>query len=295
LYAATSRRVAIREKRRYALNRADRELSTVTSQNDRGGASDELLLRLWRIPRYGGAGALAWRQLKGAARHRNSLLVAMIAPTIFACSPIFIIEHPFTAFLATAGTLAFYTFLLLPTALRFDFRRDLDRLATLKVLPISPAAAIVGQTLAPVLIATAFQSAVLAFATVALSLPSHHFLMAMLVMMPLNVLVFGLDNLIYLLYPYRLQQEGLEIFLRTMLTFTGKGLLFTIGLAAMTAWGFTAAALTSGIAQRLGSATITYTVFIGGMVAGSTFLAALVLYLLCRTYRNLNPIEDLPR
>ena len=71
--------------------------------------------------------------------------------------------------------------------------------------------------------------------------------MAMLVMIPLNVLVFGLDNLIFLLYPYRVQQEGLEIFLRTMLTFTGKGLLFTVGLVAMSAWGFAAAALTRGI------------------------------------------------
>ena len=65
--------------------------------------------------------------------------------------------------------------------------------------------------------------------------------MAMLVMMPLNVLVFGLDNLIYLLYPYRLQQEGLEIFVRTMLTFTGKGLLFALGFGAMSLWGFAAA------------------------------------------------------
>jgi hypothetical protein len=207
----------------------------------------------------------------------------------------FLIEDPFTAFLATAGTLAFYTFLLLPTALRFDFRRDLDRLSALKVLPITPAAAVVGQTLAPVLIATLFQSAVLAFAIAVQSLPPHHFFMAMLVMIPTNVLVFGLDNLIYLLYPYRVQQEGLEIFLRTMLTFTGKGLLFAVGLAAMSAWGFAAAALTSGISQQMGSAIITYTVFIGGMTVGSTILASLVLYTLCRAYQNLNPIEDIPR
>ncbi|HJS09118.1 MAG TPA: hypothetical protein VJ809_15720, partial [Pirellulales bacterium] len=226
---------------------------------------------------------------------RNSLLVAMIAPAIFASSPIFILKDPFTAFLATAGTLAFYTFLLLPTALRFDFRRDLDRLSALKVLPITPAAAVVGQTLAPVLIATLFQSAVLAFAIAVQSLPPHHFFMAMLVMIPTNVLVFGLDNLIYLLYPYRVQQEGLEIFLRTMLTFTGKGLLFAVGLAAMSAWGFAAAALTSGISQQMGSAIITYTVFIGGMTVGSTILASLVLYTLCRAYQNLNPIEDIPR
>ena len=145
------------------------------------------------------------------------------------------------------------------------------------------------------LIATLFQSAVLAFAIAVQSLPPHHFFMAMLVMIPTNVLVFGLDNLIYLLYPYRVQQEGLEIFLRTMLTFTGKGLLFAVGLAAMSAWGFAAAALTSGISQQMGSAIITYTVFIGGMTVGSTILASLVLYTLCRAYQNLNPIEDIPR
>jgi hypothetical protein len=295
LYAGTNRRMTVREKNDYARNCATLESITASAQNERSDASEASRLRLCRIPRWGGAGALAWRQLTGARRHGNSLLVAMIAPAIFASSPIFIMEDPFTALLATAGTLAFYTFLLLPTALRFDFRRDLNRLATLKVLPISPAAAVIGQTLAPVLIATVFQSAVLGFAIAVESLPLHHFFMAMLVMIPLNVLVFGLDNLIYLLYPYRVQQEGLEIFLRTMLTFTGKGLLFTVGLAAMSAWGFAAAALTSGISQQMGSAIITYTVFIAGMTAGSAVLASLVLYTLCRTYRNLNPIEDIPR
>jgi hypothetical protein len=296
LYGVTSRRVALREKRIYATNRADRQFVTGSMQNERPGRlGNETLLGLWRIPRFGGAGALAWRQLKGASRHWSSLLVAMIAPAIFASSPLFIVADPFTGFLATAGTLAFYTFLLLPTALRFDFRRDLDRLATLKVLPIAPAAVAIGQMLAPVLVATVFQGAVLAFAIVVQSLPPHHFLMAMLVMVPINVLVFALDNLIYLLYPYRVQQEGLEVFLRTMLTFTGKGLLFAAGLAAMSAWGFAAAALTSGISPRTGSANMTYIVFIAGMLAGSIFLASLALYALCRTYRNLNPIEDLPR
>ena len=183
----------------------------------------------------------------------------------------------------------------MPTALRFDFRRDLDRLATLKGLPITPAAAAVGQTLAPVLIASLFQSGVLAFAVGARSLPAHHLCMAMLVMIPLNVLVFGLDNLIYLLYPYRVQQEGLEIFLRTILTFTGKGLLFVGGLGATSAWGIAAAALARGFSHWLGSAINAYTVFAAGMIAGPSVLAALVLCGLSRAYRDMNPIEDLPR
>ena len=117
----------------------------------------------------------------------------------------------------------------------------------------------------------------------------------MLVMAPLNVVVFGLDNLIFLLYPYRMQQEGLEIFLRTMLTFTGKGLLFAVGMAAVSVWGFAAAALTRGISHWTGCTINAYAVFAGGMIVGSALFAALVLYGLCRTYHNLNPIEDLPR
>ena len=53
-----------------------------------------------------------------------------------AMTPMFVLADPLGAFLSTAGALAFYTFLLLPTALRFDFRRDLDRLALFKSLPI---------------------------------------------------------------------------------------------------------------------------------------------------------------
>jgi hypothetical protein len=243
----------------------------------------------------GGAGALAWRQLIGARRHWGSLLTAMIAPAVLACAPCLAIADPYMALLTTAGTLAFYSFLLLPTALRFDFRRDLDRLATLKGLPITPAAAAIGQTLAPVLIAALFQSAVLAFAIVARSLPPQHFFVTMLVLIPLNVLGFGLDNLIYLLYPYRLQQEGLEIFLRTMLTFTAKGLLFTVGLVALSAWGLAAAALIGGISHWTGSAISAYAVFIGGLVAGTSCLAALVLFGLSRTYRKMDPVEGIPR
>jgi hypothetical protein len=296
LYSVTSRRVAQREKHNYRTSGAVRDVLAGSTQSKLGSTlGAETILRLRLIPRWGGAGALAWRQLVGARRHWGSLLTAMIAPAVLACAPCFVIADPYIAFLATTGTLAFYTFLLLPTALRFDFRRDLDRLATLKGLPITPAAAAIGQTLAPVLIASVFQCAVLAFAVAARSLPPNHLFMAILVMIPLNVLVFGLDNLIYLLYPYRVQQEGLEIFLRTMLTFTGKGLLFGLGLEAMSVWGFASAAMTRGMSHWTGSPINAYAVFTGGMIVGPSLLAALVLFGLCRTYRNMNPIEDIPR
>jgi hypothetical protein len=248
-----------------------------------------------RIRRLAGAGPLAWRQLVAARRHWGNLLTAMIAPAILASLPSFVVEDPYIAFLATTGALSFYTLLLLPTALRFDFRRDLDRLATLKGLPVTPAATVIGQTLAPVIITTVFQAAVVAFALAVQSLPLYLLPVTMLILLPMNAFIFGLDNLIYLLYPYRMQQEGLEIFLRTMLTFTGKGLLFAVGLAAMSAWGFVAATVCRGVTSWTGAGINAYAVFAAGLIAGMSLLAVLVLYATSRTYGRLDPIEDLPR
>jgi hypothetical protein len=293
LYTTTAERVANREQRAYSVTIRRRTQNFVARRHSHPTAVDAPALA--RVPHLGGAGALVWRQLIGARRAWGSLLTAMIAPAVLACAPCFVIVDPHIALLATAGTLAFYTFLLLPTAVRFDFRRDLDRMAMLKGLPISPAATVIGQTFTPVLIATAFQSAVVAFAIVARSLSPHYFVSTMLVMVPLNALVFSLDNLIYLLYPYRLQQEGVEIFVRTMLTFTGKGLLFALGLGAMSVWGFAAALLTRAASHGTGFAIDPFAVFTAGMVAGPTALTAVVLFALCRTYRRMDPIEDIPR
>ena len=296
LYAVTVRRMAIREKRHYRPAGATRRVLSGPPQIELGPLPSAAFLRpLPCIPRWGGSGALAWRQLIGARRHWGGLLTAMIAPAVFAGASCFVIADPFAAFLATTGTVAFYTFLLLPTALRFDFRRDLDRLTTLKSLPVTPAAVVIGQTLTPVLIATLFQCVVLTFAIIARSLPPHLLLMAMLVLTPLNVLVFGLENLIYLLYPYRVHQEGLEIFVRTMLTFTGKGLLFTVGLVVMSVWGFAASDVARAISPWTVVAINASALFTAGMIVGLFLLAAFVLYGLCRTYRNLDVVDDIPR
>ena len=295
LYAMTMRFVAERERRNFHIvekRRADvRSARNEIRQMRTGGLAP--LLR--QMPRWGGASALVWRQLIGARRSWGSLLTAMIAPAVLACAPCFVIADADIALLATAGTLAFYTFLLLPTAVRFDFRRDLDRIAMFKGLPIAPAAAVIGQVIVPVFIATLFQSVVLAFATYSRSLPLHYCLSAMLVLLPLNALVFSLDNLIFLLYPYRLQQEGVEIFVRTMLTFTGKGLLFALGLGAMSLWGFAAADLTREFSRSTGITIDAFAVFTAGMVAGPCALTSVALYALSRTYHCLDPAEDIPR
>jgi hypothetical protein len=79
-----------------------------------------------------------------------------------------------------------------------------------------------------------------------------------------------------------------------MLTFTGKGLLFTAGLAALTTWGFTAATLTHNISAWTGWHIDAYAVFAAGTIAGPSLVAMLLLIALGRTYRGMDPIEDTP-
>ncbi|HEV3022020.1 MAG TPA: hypothetical protein VGX76_06120, partial [Pirellulales bacterium] len=101
LYAIMSRRVVNREKRNYRADHAAGDSIAGSNQNDRTTLRSELLLPRRRVPRWGGAGALAWRQLVGARRQWGSLMTALIAPAVVACAPCFVIARPEIAFLAT--------------------------------------------------------------------------------------------------------------------------------------------------------------------------------------------------
>lgn len=251
----------------------------------------ESLRVVWRLQ---GAGPLAWRQLLAARLQWGSLATAMVAPAVLAITPSFVVDDPEIAYLASSGALAFYTFLLLPTAVRLDFRRDLNRLLTLKALPIAPLQVAIGQLLAPVILATAFQGVVLTVAAAICHMPLHWTFVTLLVFLPMNVFVFGLDNLIYLLYPYRIKQEGMIIFLRTILTFTGKGMLFALGLGLMSVWGIAAANLARAVAAA-GFSLNAHAVFVTGMFAGMAMLAALIVLSLYQAFHRIDPVEDIPR
>ena len=246
------------------------------------------------IGRLGPMGAIAWRQWLGSRRVAGSLLTALVIPGVMAMTPMFVIPDPLVAFLSTAGALAFYTFLLLPTALRFDFRRDLDRLETFKSLPIPASKMAVGQLLTPVLISTLFQAVVLALSAVIHGQSFPFYLATVLVLLPMNILVFALDNLIFLLYPYRAGQEGLDIFLRTMLTFTGKGLLFVLGLGTISVWGYGAARIAQPLSSQLDAAAHGYTLFAAGLLLGMCLVSWGLVFALQHAYERLNPVEDIP-
>jgi hypothetical protein len=185
------------------------------------------------VPQWLGIGPLVWRQLLGVRMHFGGLLLALTAPAILSGLPLMQRLSPVTTFGSVAAALAFYSLLLLPAGLKFDFRRDVERLEIFKTLPIGSTSIVLGQLAAPVLVATVFQLLVLIAAAVLRPVPAAYVAGAIAFLFPMNLLIFSMENAIFLLYPYRPNQEGLEVFLRTTLTFTAKSLLFALALVVV--------------------------------------------------------------
>lgn len=241
--------------------------------------------------RWGGFGSVAWRQLLGAWHYRTTLAISLGVPVLLCCIPLLAKHEPFVMLLNIVGGIVFYSFLLLPSALMLDFRRDINRIVVLKSLPIGPLAMTLGQLAAPVLICSAFQWTVLLIATTLGNIIAWQAFVAALMLIPTNTLIFAIENFIFLLAPYRRNQEGIDVFLRTILTFTGKGVLFAVGLLFCLAWAFTAKALATSISD---SPAATATLFALGIWIMTCLLASGFTWGIVRLYRRFDPSQDAP-
>lgn len=225
------------------------------------------------------AGPLVWRQAKRAHRYVGSLLVSMGIPAMLACIPLFSVPSGEVAFVAVVCGVLFYTFVLLPEAIKFDFRLDMDHLATLKLLPMTSTRVVIGQLVTPVVLALSFQVAVILFAGLYRDVGWRLIAGAVAVTSPLTVVFVALDNLVFLLYPHRPTQEGFEAFVRTILKFTGKSLLLVIAGAVLVFWAPAAAAIASGLPS-----INTATVFYSGLSCGIFALALIMIRCVITAY-----------
>lgn len=224
-------------------------------------------------------GPLVWRQCKRAKRYAGSLLVSMGIPAMLSCLPLFSVPNPVVAFVAVVCGLLFYTFVLLPEAIKFDFRLDMDHLCHLKMLPMSSRRIVFCQLATPVVLALMFQVAVILFAGIYRGVNVNLILGAIAVTSPLTVVFVALDNLVFLLYPHRPTQEGFEAFIRTILKFTGKSLLLVLTGAVLVFWAPMAAAIAGQLA-----AISTATVFYAGISLGVAAVACIIVRLVITAY-----------
>ena len=103
-----------------------------------------------------------------------------------------------------------------------------------------------------------------------------------------NVLIFAVENLVFLLSPHRLRQEGVEVFLRTTLVFTAKFLLFAAGLLVVFLWLGLAQHFTSSIPSLKAMVSLR-AIFVFGIWLASCLGAATLTSLLVRTFKRYDP------
>ena len=246
----------------------------------------------YRVPFFGGAGPLAWRQCLGFWSYKKPMLVALGIPFLLCCLPAFSDVRGILLLANVSAAVVFYSFLLLPTTCKFDFRRDVDRLVMLKSLPVTSTQVVLGQVAGPVLLTIVFQSLVfLAAFCLNPSYPFYLSLLAIAVMLPLNTVIFGFENLLFLYYPHRLNQEGIHVFVRTILAFTAKGFVFAVGLTLVIIWFLVCRQI--GAILGADHALVANLIFGAGMIGGLFALSGVIIHLLRRAFDRFDPSVDL--
>ena len=204
--------------------------------------------RLPRPPRLGGAGPIAWRQLTTALRQSRAIVFRlMVICVAFAA----VLEAG--AFGGTRGNVGwvivsvlFWLTFMFSSMLPFDFRGDVDRIDTLKVLPVSAPAVCAAQLIAPVIVLAICQLSVLAVVSAVLTAEPQLVAVLAVLIVPFDLLLIAIENLIFLVFPVRanpISPGDLEGWGRQMLVFVLKVLLL-FGLCGVAAYlGFRAANL----------------------------------------------------
>lgn len=217
-----------------------------------GGAAAVVLrgsgtARSWlpMFPWWGGIGPVAWRQLCTVPRSRSTLVIVLMLLPLVALPVLSGRPDDSDARLGLALSLGIQVgvmTLFLTPLITFDFRGDLDRVEVLKTWPIGPVPLVIGQLLTPVLLVCLVQW--LALAAIAATLDRSAVIEAALgaavLAVPFNVLLIGLDNLLFLLFPSRALTPtpgDFQVMGRLLLTYLAKtfGLGIIAGVALLVA------------------------------------------------------------
>ncbi len=246
-------------------------------------------LRVPPFPWIGGAGPIAWRQLLLAIRTSRYLLFAFLPLAVMLLVGAFTMKRAGQApeVVSSAGIafLAYMTFIF-TMQLPWAFRGDIDHIDFLKTLPVTLLALATGELAGGTLLLAAIQFVVLG-SLLATGVNPIVVVVAAAFVLPLDVLLFAINNLLFLIYPVRMGQTGSVDFQQM-----GRAMLFMLlsFLILIPALGIPAAA--GGIAF-----------FVSGLYwpafAVTSWFALvaelpLILILLAWTFERFDPSIDTP-
>jgi hypothetical protein len=203
-------------------------------------------LRLPMPPWCGGAGPILWRQWTTAARSYLLLLllVAFLALTVV---PVLAgadesEDGPAMGWVLAALVAGLPVFLT--PAVVCDFRGDLDRMDVLKSLPVAPCGLALGQVLAPALLVCFMQGIAVTVAQLLLGRLEPILVATPVLALPINGVLFGLENLLFLLFPARVfgpapgdfQATGRQVVLLLGKAVGLMSIAFLAGMASLLAY-----------------------------------------------------------
>lgn len=154
-------------------------------------------------------------------------------------------------------------------------------------LPVGPLAVATAELIAPVLLLTAVQALLLSVAAISRLAPWPILLTAAAYTVPFNVLLVGLENLLFLMFPLRsagLIAGDMQLFGRQMVVFVCKFLLLLLALAAAACVGL--------IGFILGGKS--WPLFGVFAWVGVSIAALGMIPLLARAYSRFDPSVDTP-
>jgi hypothetical protein len=287
--------VAFTERSLSVGKRVQRRLSRVLSTPAGDGEGAAHPAPRWRpraprVPLPGRAGALAWRQATELLRTPRALLGPLVFGAVW-------LVAMFGGMRAAPGemdagrTSVLATALLMPVIfgnpIPFDFRRDLDRLAYLRSLPLRPTAVAMGQLFPAAVFFAAFEMLVLlGAARLTGSIPGTWVAGAAVLVLPVAWGAAAVENLLFLVLPYRVGPDG-----RAGAQFLGKALLLMV-LKVLTL-GVLAAA---GFAAWWGVGTLTRSMPAAVGAAGVVMLVPCIplTWLVGRTFARFDLTADAP-
>jgi ABC-2 type transport system permease protein len=272
---------AVSQRRYDRLHRARRGgIGMMTARSTAG-------LHVRPLPWLAGAGPVAWRQLVGALRSSRGLLL-LLAIIAVSASTVILSHHGnrASALGPVIGT-GIWINLLFVTMLRFDFRDELDRMDLLRSLPIRPAAIAAAELITPVLVLTIMQGLLLIAMGIARMMPLPFIFAAAAFTVPFNLLLAGIENLLFLMFPLRaagLIAGDMQLFGRQMVVFFCKFLLLITGLVVASAFGL--------VGYILGNKS--WPAFGAVAWVALCFVAIGMIPLLARAYSRFDPSVDTP-
>jgi hypothetical protein len=266
------RSIAISEKVARALERARRGQAFMGLSKASGAR--------WRLPmprRLRGAGPIAWRQAISALRASRAVFYVVLALTAGSALIAYTLRDSESGF--SAGGLVFLSLFMLPQMLQFDFRGDIERIDFLKSLPASAGAIAAGELIVPIVSATIVEW-VLMISTALLWADWKIMLIACGFAPAANLILFGLENMVFLLYPRRTVagtpfQAPARQMLMNFIKFLGLGV----------AGGVTA--LAGLLAYALSQGSSVAALGVAWCVAAAIGLS--IIPLVARAFRNLDP------